>query len=119
MYFFDTYAIIELMEGNPDYSKFIEAQFVITKLNLIELHYHTLRKFGAEKAKIISGKYYENVIDFDETTIVEANIFRRNNSKKNVSTADCVGYIYARLNNLTFVTGDKEFENMAGVEFVK
>ncbi len=119
MYFFDTYAIIELMEGNPSYSQFVEAQFVITKLNLIELHYHSLRKFDTEKAKIIVHKYYGNVVDFDETTIVEANLFRLKNSKRKMSTADCIGYIHAKRNNLKFVTGDKQFESFENVEYAK
>lgn len=32
---------------------------------------------------------------------------------------DCIGYVYAKENGLRFVTGDKEFEGMENVEFVK
>ena len=119
MYFFDTYTVIELMEGNPAYSQFITAPFVFAKLNLIELHYHSLRKFGPDKARLILDKYSKNVVDFDDNTIIDANELRRRIAKRNVSTADCIGYVYAKRNAIRFVTGDKEFKNLENVEFVK
>ncbi len=36
-----------------------------------------------------------------------------------MSYADAVGYYLAQKNKLKFLTGDKEFEELAGVEFVK
>jgi predicted nucleic acid-binding protein len=45
--------------------------------------------------------------------------FRKKNKKRNLSYADCIGYIYALKNNLIFLTGDKEFEDLKNVEFVK
>ena len=45
-------------------------------------------------------------------------MFKVDNAKKNVSFFDAVGYIYSRENRLLFVTGDKEFKNLEGVEFI-
>lgn len=61
----------------------------------------------------------KNVADFDENVIIAANKFRFRNKSKELSTADCVGYAYALKNGLTFLTGDKEFEGLLNVEFVK
>ena len=45
--------------------------------------------------------------------------FRKEQKKKDLSYTDCIGYIYAARNNMKFLTGDKEFEGMKNVEFVK
>ena len=37
----------------------------------------------------------------------------------NLSYVDYIGYILAKQRNVKFLTGDKEFENMDNVEFVK
>jgi predicted nucleic acid-binding protein len=44
--------------------------------------------------------------------------FRIENRKQNLSFFDCAGYVFAMENGMTFVTGDREFRNMKGVEFV-
>jgi len=46
-------------------------------------------------------------------------IEKKENKKKNLSFFDCAGYIFARENNYKFVTGDKEFENLPNVEYIK
>ena len=45
--------------------------------------------------------------------------FRFNNLKKDISMTDCIGYFLAKSLGIKFLTGDKEFENMKDVEFVK
>ncbi|MBS3082229.1 hypothetical protein J4416_04875 [Candidatus Pacearchaeota archaeon] len=38
---------------------------------------------------------------------------------RNVSIADCVGYIMAKELGIKFLTGDKKFKDLNDVEFVK
>ena len=45
--------------------------------------------------------------------------FRLKWKDRGVSITDCVGYIMAREMGIKFLTGDKEFEGLEGVEFVK
>ncbi len=45
--------------------------------------------------------------------------FRFANKGKNLSFFDAAGYVFARKRGLLFVTGDKEFEGLDGVLFVK
>ena len=52
-------------------------------------------------------------------TIKNAMKFRLANKKKKLSYADCIGYQLAKEHGLKFLTGDKEFENLPNVEFVK
>ncbi len=45
--------------------------------------------------------------------------FRFINKNKNFSFVDCASYMCAKENNLIFLTGDKEFEDLPNAEFVK
>ena len=49
-YFFDTYAVLEIMAGNKNYMKYADAEIMLTKLNLFEVFYAILRESGG-KAK--------------------------------------------------------------------
>lgn len=117
-YFFDTYAIIEILKGNPRYEHYTAVEYFTTQLNLIELHYYMLRQFGEAAAEVTMSKASKNVVLFDEGIITTANKFRLKNKPKEFSTADCIGYAYAVKNGLIFVTGDKEFQGLPNVEFV-
>lgn len=46
-------------------------------------------------------------------------LLRFKNRAKNSSFIDCIGYILVKENGLIFLTGDKEFEGISGVEYVK
>ena len=45
--------------------------------------------------------------------------FKIKNIKRSLSYADCIGYIIALRYGIKFLTGDKEFETLENVEFVK
>lgn len=119
-FFFDTYAFIEMIVGNPAYQKFSNGVGVITsKLNLMELYYTLLLKYDQK----VADKYFAFLMPFaietDNETIKEAMIFRHAHKKRGLSYADCIGYVLARKHGVPFLTGDKEFADLEGVEFVK
>ncbi|MBD3247093.1 PIN domain-containing protein [Candidatus Pacearchaeota archaeon] len=118
-YFFDSYAIVELLQGNPNYAKYINEPIVITLFNLVEIYWVALREYGEKKANEIYEVYRPSIIDISDEVIKKAIKFREKHKKRDLSYADSIGYIYAIENNLIFLTGDKEFENMKKVEFVK
>lgn len=118
-YFFDSYAIIEIVKGSPSYAPFSDEVVVITLFNLVEIYWSFVLDFGEEKAKQLYQNFKECVVSINDSVIQEAIKFRKENKKRNLSYADCIGYIYARQNNLLFLTGDKEFERMPNVMFVK
>ena len=68
---------------------------------------------------LLFERYYESAIDFDINVIKEAAKLRLKYKKNDLSMTDCIGYILAKEWNIKFLTGDKEFENMENVEFVK
>lgn len=119
IFFFDTYALIELIKGNKNYEKYEDANLVITKLNLFELYYSALKDSEETIASIMLEKYSDFTIDFDNNTIELAAKFKLLNKKLNLSMTDCIGYILAKQLGITFLTGDKQFKNMDNVEFVK
>jgi len=119
VFFFDSYAIVEIIKGNKNYEPFIRADIITTKLNIFEVYYGLLRDVGEKEAEEFLKKYYQFIINFDENMIRESSKFKLNNRKRNLSMVDCIGYILAKKIDIKFLTGDKEFENLPNVEFVK
>jgi len=115
-YFFDSYAIIEILNGSENYSKFINAEFIITKLNLFEVYFKLL-KLSEEKAGLFLRRYTPKAVDFDGVVISEACRLKLENKK--LSMTDCIGYVVSVKAGVKFLTGDKEFEGVKNVEFVK
>ena len=119
-YFFDTYALIELLKKNPAYERFIEEPVNTSVLNLGELQYCLLKK-GINKDIIDS--WYERLrsscIEIDAEYVKKAMYFKFENKSKSFSFIDCIGYITSRENGLVFLTGDKEFKGLDSVEYVK
>ncbi len=119
MHFFDSYAFIEIIRGNPNYSRFRESEIATSKLNLMEVYYYILRKFGKEAA----DKFYDDAVQYSieiaDSEMKNAMFFRLQNKSLNLSYVDCIGYVLARSSGLKFLTGDIQFKDMSNVEFVK
>ena len=116
-YFFDTYAVLEVIGGSKSYAPYTSAGVVLTKLNLFELCYALLRMHGKEKATYYLKQYAQFVVNFNEDDIQIAAGIKMSN--KTLSMTDCIGYAVSLRKDLKFLTGDKEFEKMKNVEFVK
>ncbi|MBS3068071.1 PIN domain-containing protein [Candidatus Micrarchaeota archaeon] len=127
MYFLDTCIMIGYFENDPKYVNIVESgkPFFVTKFQLMELYYISLREHNEEQAE----KYYE-VFAHYEVVVPEKTL--KNAMKKrlelygkkvtgkafNVSYVDAIGYQYALENNLKFVTCDPAFEKLSGVEYL-
>ena len=119
-FFFDSYAFYEIIHGNKSYNKYKnDIAIITTKLNLMELHYGIMLKHGKEKA----DKYYDALkkytIPISDDVIKNANEFRLKLKERKLSYVDCIGYTLARLRNVRFLTGDRQFEDLENTEFVK
>ena len=119
MYFFDTHAVIEILKNNPKYFPYREYPIIITQLNIIEITYSVLLDHGEISAKFIYERFQDCAQEIDESIILQALKFCKQYNKRNLSYADCIGYIYAISNNLKFLTGDEQFKDLPHVEFVK
>jgi len=120
VYFFDSYAFFEIIEGSENYLPFSKNVGIITtKLNLLELHHGLVKLYGKE----IADKYYDQYAPFameiDDEVFKRASSLKATSGKKKLSYIDCVGYIAALSRGVKFLTGDKEFKDLENVEFVK
>lgn len=118
-YFFDTYAIIELIKLNPNYNRFDGLKIVTSVMNLGELYNIFLKDKGRKHADEFFEACNFEFLEISPKIMVEAVRFRYENRKGNVSLTDSVGYVLALEHKLKFLTGDRQFENMPNVEFVK
>ena len=118
-YFFDTYALVEVVKGNPNYNRFSENSFVTTTLNASEFYYFLLSNLTENKVNEIFNKFNFSYIEIDEESAIEGAKFRKKNYKRDLSYADCLGYILAKKKGLNFLTGDEFFKDVENVEFVR
>jgi|TARA_Y100000310_G_C20656600_1_gene802272 hypothetical protein len=116
---FDTYAIIEILNGNENYDPYLDDEIIINDFIFAELCYNLIKEKGLEKPGLILSKYSKFILKVEPSIIKEAMVFRYANRKKDVSMADCISYFQAKTLNVKFLTGDKEFKDILGVEFVK
>lgn len=115
----DTYALIEITNGNPKFENYLNFEFVITELTLVELYSVILKKYNEKTAEYWFRKLEGYAVPVNKNVLKEAIKFKHENKKTNISFFDAVGYVFSLLNGCIFVTGDKEFKNFKNVEFRK
>jgi len=115
----DTYALIEISNGNPKFAEYLNSDFVITDLTLAEFYSVILREYNEQTADYWFKKFEQYVVIADKLILKEAVKFRYEHKKSDISFFDAVGYIFSLKKGYLFVTGDKEFENFKNVEFKK
>ncbi len=113
----DTYALVEIAEGNPVFMRFL-ADVVINDITLAEFYYLLYGKYGLQAAEYWQRKFEHCTQPVGRPVLIQAVRFRQDNKKFGLSFFDCVGYIFSRTNGLAFVTGDQAFKNLEGVEFI-
>lgn len=121
-YFFDTYALIELYKGDPDYLKYTKSKVITTLLNIMELYNYLLKEINKDIAETKFNLYLKSCVTITPEIIKEAVEFRINfidNTKFKISYVDAIGYTIARKLDIKFLTGDQAFKDLKGVEYVK
>ncbi len=118
-YCLDTYALIEITKDNPAYRKFKELAIVVNDITLTEFYGVLLQKQNEATAEYWWRQFSTVSLPVSKLTLREAQKFKQENRKSNISFFDAVGYIFAQQNHLLFLTGDKEFAGRPGVEYVK
>jgi len=118
IFVFDTYAILEIINGSKNYEKYIYSKIIINDFIFAELCYKLFRE-NVPKSEEYIRKYSIFISDLQPDIIKEAMLFRIKNISKKLSMTDCISYMMARKLNIKFLTGDKEFKDLDGVEFVK
>ncbi len=112
--FLDTYAMLEIMQGNADFAPFLR-NGVTTHFNLLEFHVHACRLRDADAADAAFGRLRSKAIATELEDVLEASRFKRANGRKNISFADALGYAMAQRRRIPFATGDRAFKGLPGV----
>ncbi|MEW5759256.1 MAG: PIN domain-containing protein [Candidatus Thermoplasmatota archaeon] len=122
----DTYALIEwYAQGNQNYAPYfkLDVERHITKTTLLEFYCQIYHNLGEKKAETYYSYItaYAEITELTEDIIKSAAVFRSKmmKKKKKLSYGDCINYITACKIGAKFVTGDKEFEELENVEFVR
>lgn len=118
-YFFDTYAMVEIIKGNPDYAKYADAKGHTTLLNLYELYVQILKNYGEGPAKKEFDNFKRLLIEIKDAHIFAAASLKLKDKKTHFSYTDALGYSIAEAEDLKFVTGDNEFRNLPNVLFIR
>ncbi|MBI2672360.1 PIN domain-containing protein [Candidatus Woesearchaeota archaeon] len=117
--FLDTYALVEISNGNPKFTHFLNESFVILDLILAEFYGILLREYNEKTANFWCKKFEIFSYSANLDLLKKAVKYRQENKEKNFSFFDATGYVYAQENNMKFVTGDQAFEDVVGVEYIK
>ena len=117
IFFFDTYAFFEVINGNPNYKPYTEAKVITTVFNLAELNYNLKKEKDKKIVDDYTDKYSKFVVEVSIEDIKRAMDFKTMHRK--LSIPDAIGYIIAKKHDVKFLTGDKDFEDMENVEFVR
>lgn len=117
-YFFDTYALLELLQANPNYEEFQKVGVATTKLNLMEVYYILLKTRDENYAELVYTRFLPYCVEITDAMVKSAMKLKLQ-QKRNFSYVDCVGYTTAKVMGLLFLTGDKEFQDLENVKFVQ
>ena len=121
MYYADTYALVEILRGNPAYRPY--TRLVTSEFNLLELAYAVTRDYGEDVAIRVLEEVRRNVVIAypDDEDYVKAAVFKLSQRRagRNVSLVDALGYVLAKRLGIPFLTGDKAFKGLENVEYVK
>jgi hypothetical protein len=121
-YFYDSYAVLAYTSGHQAYREYFEERDgVLTKLNLLEIFYRSLEQYDSKVALDILGSFYKYQVDFDEEDISASMGLRLELKRKghDISYADALGYFLSHKMRIKFLTGDRTFQGLKGVEYVE
>src|SRR3989344_4488260 len=118
-YLFDTYALMEIIQSNSLYMAYVEnSNMIINDFIFAEFCYNLFRE-NTKNAEDHINEIIPAIIHVESEIIEEAMKFRVEHKKQNLSMTDCISYIMSKKLGIKFLTGDKEFQNLENVEFVK
>ena len=119
-YFWDTSAIILLLQGDERLTKYAKYPGLTSSLNVLELAVW-LRHAGVRKDVSIVAEGF-TVLECVPTDLInkieEVRYELRRKTGRKVSYIDAIGYILARENNAIFLTADGAFKDVEGAEYI-
>jgi uncharacterized protein len=117
IFFFDTYAFLEIIAGNAKYKPYVEGLSITSIFNIAELSYVLARNKKVQDAQKYAREYEPFIVPTTANDVVQAMKLRTKH--KGMSIPNAVGYTLADKHRVKFLTGDEDFKNLPNVEFVK
>ena len=121
-FFADSYAVTGILKGNENYLPYLSGPLITTEFNICEVAFAVCRDYPDKTRKVMAQvrKIVRLIPTTDEDYCSAAALRRSTTSMgKKLSTIDCVGYSVARRQKIPFLAGDREFETIEAVEFVR
>jgi hypothetical protein len=121
-FFYDSYAVLAYASGHPLYAKYFDDNDgFLTKLNLMEVFYRSLEIYDSRVATDMINGFSKYLIEFGMDDIKNSMKLRLDLKRRghNVSYADAVGYFISKKMRIKFLTGDRAFEKLSGVEYIR
>jgi|SRR3989344_7655547 len=119
-YFLDTYALIEIAQGNQAYKEYSQAETVTLRDNVAEMYYFFNIRSNKEAADFFFNIFSRIIVEFPVRLIPEAMEFRRKlRPTQKFSYIDSFGYTLAVEHEITFITGDRGFKNLKYVKIIR
>ena len=122
MFFLDSYAIIEMARGNPRYLRYRSEPAVTARTHLLEVYYILAQQGDENLAKSALRALGPHAIETPLELTPQIALFRLRQvgaTGRRFSYADALGYVYARENGYTLLTGAHEFAGLPDVAFVR
>lgn len=116
-YFFDTYALLRTYLGEAAFARFAAVPVITDHGCLFEFTRQIMVRKNAKAAReALVGLRAERIVPADDDLVEAAKLMRK---LPRLSAQDAMGYTLARRERLLFLTGDRAFRNLPGVEFVE
>lgn len=117
-YFFDTYALVARQLGVDSYARFESVPVFCHSMNVLEFVARILRHGDESLARSQVQAIDPNLVEATTDDLFEVARFYRAHRKANISYIDALGYTLSQRHGMRFLTGDKAFKGMDGVEYV-
>ncbi len=117
VYFFDTYALFEIVRGNEKYAPYSMSQGITTLFNIAEFNYNLKKERPPEEANRLSDAFRSNTVKVLWEDVKKAMDLKTKH--RDLSIPEAIGYTVAKRMGVKFLTGDEDFKKFGNVEFVK
>jgi predicted nucleic acid-binding protein len=115
--YFDTYALIERLNGHLAYERFAETPVFTHQMNVLELIASLLRDHDEATTRQAIALLAPNLLEAEQDDLFATARFRA--THKGLSYVDALGYVLAQKHGMAFLTGDKAFAGVEGVLHVR
>lgn len=124
-FYYDSYAVLAYISGEKAFAKYFDdgdkSSGALTKLNLMEIYFRAAKLHGHDAARQVIDRFSRYLVDFDIDDIAGSMKLRERLMEKrlDISYVDALGYYLAKKHGILFLTGDRHFEGLENVRYVK